>query len=214
MPPLFQTGEDIIKITPTGIKARKLPFFIPKTPFTTSKELFLEGNQGAHDACRLALVILQDPSNPTQWQDIFTQLSKEKVRTTHDSKILALGIRLANTPPHFLPGWLNDQLPPSNLASAWKGAQLAFGALWSTLALASTSPTDSTLALPDSKTTAIDTMTANPPTSISVASAVQSPNSLSVSTTQNSTSSVSSVSFALPTTVPTSLKKSSLKPLI
>jgi hypothetical protein len=37
----------------------------------------------------------------------------KKIRTTHESKILALGICLADTHTHFLPGWLNDQLPRS-----------------------------------------------------------------------------------------------------
>jgi hypothetical protein len=201
-PPIFQSGEDIIKITPTGIKARKLPFFIPKTPFTTPEELFLEGNKGAHDACRSALVIIEDPTNPAQWEALFSQLSREKIRTTHDSKILALGLRLADTNPLFLPGWTNDQLPPSNLAYAWKGAQLAFGALWSPSTQEVKSP-ESTLAL----TSAVQTDTH--PTSISVASTLQSPASLSISTTQNS--SVSSVSFSVPSAIPTSLRKSSLK---
>jgi hypothetical protein len=134
-PPLiFEKGQDLPKITPTGIIARKLPFLIPRTPFRSPDELFLEGYAGGYDACRSALLKLKNPSDCEQWKDLFVSLAVTNIRSAVDTKILVLRIRLSGTHPSFLPGWMNDQLPPSNLGFAWKGAQLAFGASWNPVA--------------------------------------------------------------------------------
>jgi hypothetical protein len=145
------------------------------------------------------------------------------IRSAVDTQILALGIRLSGTHPSFLPGWMNDQLPPSNLAFAWKGAQIAFGASWNPVAedtgtaivpLPLAPNSTQTLAIqpksPLSDLSPADTKNsdnaASQSASVSVSSASQSQHSLAVLT---ATSSVSSVSFSTPT--PTSLKKSSLR---
>jgi hypothetical protein len=52
------------------------------------------------------------------------------LRSATDTKILVMALRFSGTSPQYLPGWSNDQLPPSHMSCAWKGAQLVFGSLW------------------------------------------------------------------------------------
>jgi hypothetical protein len=59
--PVYQSGESIPPVTPLGSKFRTLKHRIPSKPFTTSDELFLEGDDGAHDACRSALLTFESP---------------------------------------------------------------------------------------------------------------------------------------------------------
>jgi hypothetical protein len=220
-PLALEKGQDLPKITPIGTTARKLPFLIPRTPFRSPEELFLEGYAGGHDTCRSALLKIKKPSDCEQWKDLFSSLAATNIQSAVDTKKFVLGIRLSGTHPLILPCWIKDQLPPSNLAFAWKGAQLAS---WNPVAEDSGTaivslplpPASTTLtSLPKSPPAAlspVDTTNsdnaASQSASVSVFSASQSQNSLAVST---ATSSVSSVSFPTPIQPPTSLKKSSLR---
>jgi hypothetical protein len=133
-PPIFEKGQGLPKITPIGITARKLPFLIPRTHFRSPDKLFLEGYAGGHDACRSALLKLKNPSDCEQWKGLFASLAANNIRSFVDTQILVLGIRLSGTHPSFLPGWMNDQLPPSKLAVAWKGARISYSASWNPVA--------------------------------------------------------------------------------
>jgi hypothetical protein len=57
--PVYQSGETITAVTPFGAKFGALKHLIPSKPFNTSDTLFLEGDEGAHDACRAALLTLE-----------------------------------------------------------------------------------------------------------------------------------------------------------
>jgi hypothetical protein len=113
-----------------------------------------------------------------------------------------MGLHFSGTTPLYLPGWSNDQLPPSHMACAWTGAQLAFGSTWIT-----TVPSPAPV-LPPPTTAA----TSGPSSSISLTSQSQNsmtPTEQSDSTAQTSISSVPSVSFLAPTKLTSALKKPS-----
>jgi hypothetical protein len=195
--PVYQSGESITPATPFGSKLRLLKHRIPSKSFNTQAELFLEGDDGAHDACRSALITLEKPMEIQAWHALYMQLGAKILCSATDTKNLVMGLRFSGTPPPCLPGWSNDQLPPSHLACAWKGAQLAFGSTW----IKTVQSPVPALQLPT--TTAIS----GPSASVSLTSQTSmSPTDQSEPTAQTSVSSVSSVSFSAPTKLASALK--------
>jgi hypothetical protein len=205
-PRIYQTGEDLLNVTPLGTKISAIRFLISSTPFLTPDQLFLEGLNRVHDTCRSAMVFLSNPTNLQQRQDLFTKAGSIPICSVLDTQILAMGYRLFDTHPFRLAGWSNDQLSPSNIAYAWKSAQLVFDASWQTN---SANPTQAHATLPPGLPSPLDTAVSGQSASVSVAySTTNSQESASATSAQTLVSSVSAVSVATQSK-PSSLKKSS-----
>jgi hypothetical protein len=98
-------------------------------PFANQVELFLHGNQGAQDLVQRATRML--PEYKT-WEALFATMAGTEHRSPDEEDLLELGLRLANTKPATIPGWIKSTLMSSDIALGWVGAQKVFGFLWHT----------------------------------------------------------------------------------
>jgi hypothetical protein len=128
---IFDISDKPMPKTTTGRKIldARISRNVSIKPFDTQAELFLHGNQGAHDLVQRATRML--PEYKT-WESLFVTMAGIEHRAPDEEALLELGLRFANTKPATIPVWVQNKPMSSDIALSWVGAQKVFGSLWHT----------------------------------------------------------------------------------